>query len=45
MKLIDFNFNLGAFLEAAKLFGYKNIDLNGATQTGFAIPQGNFLRF
>lgn len=29
----------GAFLEAAKLFGYDNIDLNGATQTGFAIPQ------
>ena len=24
----------GAFLEAAKLFGYSNIDLNGATQTG-----------
>jgi choline dehydrogenase-like flavoprotein len=34
----------GAFLEAAKLFGYPNIDLNGARQTGFAIPQGTIRR-
>ena len=34
----------GAFLEAAKLFGYPNLDFNGAQQTGFAIPQGTIRR-
>ena len=34
----------GAFLEAAKLFGYPNIDLNANQQTGFAIPQGTIRR-
>ena len=30
----------GAFLEAAKLFRYPNIDLNGYQQMGFAVSQG-----
>lgn len=34
----------GAFLEAAKLHGYPNIDINGARQTGFAVPQGTVRR-
>lgn len=34
----------GAFLEAGKDFGYPNIDLNGARQTGFAVPQGTIRR-
>ncbi|KAI1286908.1 Glucose dehydrogenase -like protein [Halotydeus destructor] len=34
----------GAFLQAAKLFGYPNNDFNGAQQTGFAIPQGTVRR-
>src|SRR5699024_7687291 len=34
----------GAFLEAAKLYGYPNIDINGARQTGFAVPQGTVRR-
>lgn len=33
-----------AFLQAAKLFGYPNIDINGPIQSGFAIPQGNIRR-
>ncbi|KAF7495030.1 Glucose dehydrogenase -like protein [Sarcoptes scabiei] len=34
----------GAFLEAGKLFGFPNIDVNGPRQTGFAIPQGTVRR-
>ncbi|RWS32018.1 Glucose dehydrogenase-like protein 2 [Leptotrombidium deliense] len=34
----------GAFLEAAKLFGYPNNDINGASQTGFVVPQGTIRR-
>lgn len=34
----------GAFIEAGKLFGYPNIDINGEQQTGFAIPQGTIRR-
>lgn len=34
----------GAFLEAGKLHGYANIDINGARQTGFAVPQGTLRR-
>ena len=34
----------GAFLEAAKLHGYPNIDINGLRQTGFAVPQGTVRR-
>ncbi len=34
----------GAFLQAGKLYGYPNIDINGARQTGFAVPQGNIRR-
>ncbi|XP_067122989.1 glucose dehydrogenase [FAD, quinone]-like [Centruroides vittatus] len=33
-----------AFLEAGRRFGYRNIDLNGPIQTGFAIPQGTIRR-
>ena len=34
----------GAFLEAGKAFGYPNIDLNGAIQSGFSVPQGTIRR-
>ena len=34
----------GAFLEAGKLYGYPNIDLNGEIQSGFAVPQGTIRR-
>ena len=33
-----------AFPEAGKHLGYPNVDLNGPTQTGFAIPQGTVRR-
>lgn len=33
-----------AFPEAGKHLGYPNIDLNGPTNTGFAIPQGTVRR-
>lgn len=33
-----------AFPKAGKYLGYPNIDLNGPTQTGFAIPQGTTRR-
>lgn len=33
-----------AFPEAGKYLGYPNTDLNGAVQTGFAIPQGTIRR-
>nr|XP_037273561.1 glucose dehydrogenase [FAD, quinone]-like [Rhipicephalus microplus] len=33
-----------AFVEAGETLGYPNIDLNGPTQTGFAIPQSTLRR-
>lgn len=33
-----------AFPEAGKHLGYPNVDINGPTQTGFAIPQGTVRR-
>lgn len=33
-----------AFPEAGKHLGYQNVDINGPTQTGFAIPQGTVRR-
>ena len=33
-----------AFPEAGKQIGYPNVDLNGAVQSGFAIPQGTIRR-
>lgn len=33
-----------AFVEAAKLFGYPDLDYNGPRQTGFAIAQGTIRR-
>ncbi|CAN8023049.1 unnamed protein product [Ixodes persulcatus] len=33
-----------AFIEAGLQMGYPNVDVNGATQTGFMIPQGTIRR-
>lgn len=34
----------GAFLEAGKMHGYPNIDINAGIQTGFCVPQGTIRR-